>query len=126
MREVGTIASSGSTVITANYGRFRRRMTMGIIALILLIVGGVVGVGRLLDDSAEAPDDVVAVPEADDATDEQEHEADDAHGETATEAPGLRCDDRRTTRRDGAHPPERRPADCCGSPWVTLRPCSST
>jgi D-alanyl-D-alanine carboxypeptidase/D-alanyl-D-alanine-endopeptidase (penicillin-binding protein 4) len=64
LREVGTIASSGSTVITANYGRFRRRMTMGIIALILLIVGGVVGVGRLLDDSAEAPDDVVAVPEA--------------------------------------------------------------
>jgi len=32
---VGTIASSGSTVITANYGRFRRRMAMGIIALIL-------------------------------------------------------------------------------------------
>jgi D-alanyl-D-alanine carboxypeptidase/D-alanyl-D-alanine-endopeptidase (penicillin-binding protein 4) len=61
---VGTIASSGSTVITANYGRFRRRMAMGIIALILLIVGGVVGVGRLLDDGAKAPDDVVAVPEA--------------------------------------------------------------
>jgi D-alanyl-D-alanine carboxypeptidase/D-alanyl-D-alanine-endopeptidase (penicillin-binding protein 4) len=61
---VGTIASSGSTVITANYGRFRRRMAMGIIALILLIVGGVVGVGRLLDDRADAPDDVVAVPEA--------------------------------------------------------------
>lgn len=60
---VGTIASSGSTVITANYGRFRRRVTMAIIALILLIVGGVVGIGRLLDDGA-APDDVVAVPEA--------------------------------------------------------------
>ena len=37
---------------------------MGIIALVLLLVGGVVGVGRLLDDGAAAPDDVVAVPEA--------------------------------------------------------------
>ncbi len=61
---VGTIASSGSTVITAKHGRFRRRMAMGIIVLILLVVGGVVGVGRLLGEGADAPDDVVAVPEA--------------------------------------------------------------
>ena len=61
---VGTIASSGSTVITANYGRFRRRVEMGSIALIQMIVGGGVGVGRLLDDGAYAPDEVVAVPEA--------------------------------------------------------------
>jgi D-alanyl-D-alanine carboxypeptidase/D-alanyl-D-alanine-endopeptidase (penicillin-binding protein 4) len=61
---VGTIASSGSTTITANYGRFRRRMAMGIIALVLVIAGAVVGVGALLNDGAKAPDDVVAVPEA--------------------------------------------------------------
>ncbi|GAA3183488.1 hypothetical protein GCM10010531_42130 [Blastococcus jejuensis] len=61
---VGTIASSGSTVITANYGRFRRRIAMGIVALVLLVVGGIVGVNRLLDDAPAAPDDVVAVPEA--------------------------------------------------------------
>ncbi len=61
---VGSIASSGSTVITANYGRVRRRMAMGIIALILLTVGGVVGLARLLDDGADAPDDVVTVAEA--------------------------------------------------------------
>jgi D-alanyl-D-alanine carboxypeptidase/D-alanyl-D-alanine-endopeptidase (penicillin-binding protein 4) len=61
---VGTIASSGSTVITANYGRFRRRIAMGIIVLVLLIVGGIVGVGVLTDDGVNAPDDVVTVPEA--------------------------------------------------------------
>lgn len=61
---VGTIASSGSTVITANYGRFRRRMAMGIMALFLVIAGGVVAVTGLLGDDTDAPDDVVAVPEA--------------------------------------------------------------
>ena len=61
---VGTIASSGSTVITANYGRFRRRVAMGIIALVLLIVGGIVGINTLVDDGPKAADDVVAVPEA--------------------------------------------------------------
>jgi D-alanyl-D-alanine carboxypeptidase/D-alanyl-D-alanine-endopeptidase (penicillin-binding protein 4) len=61
---VGSIASSGSTVITANYGRFRRRVAMGIVALVLLIAGGVVAVTGLLGDDAGAPDDVVAVPEA--------------------------------------------------------------
>lgn len=37
---------------------------MGVIALVLLIAGGVVAVTGLLRDDAESPDDVVAVPEA--------------------------------------------------------------
>lgn len=62
---MGTIASTGSTIVTANYGRFRRRVTFGVIALVLLLVGGVVGVGVLLDDGAVAdPTEVVAIPEA--------------------------------------------------------------
>jgi D-alanyl-D-alanine carboxypeptidase/D-alanyl-D-alanine-endopeptidase (penicillin-binding protein 4) len=61
---VGSIASSGSTVITANYGRFRRRIAMGVIALILVLVGAVVGITKLVSGGPAAPDDVVAVPEA--------------------------------------------------------------
>src|SRR5215213_10784586 len=61
---VGSIASSGSTIITANYGRFRRRIAMGVIALIVVVVGAVVGISTLTKDSPAAPDDVVAVPEA--------------------------------------------------------------
>jgi D-alanyl-D-alanine carboxypeptidase/D-alanyl-D-alanine-endopeptidase (penicillin-binding protein 4) len=61
---VGTIASSGSTIVTAKTGRFRRRLAMGILGLVLLLVAGVVGLGVLLTggggDSAEA----VEVPEA--------------------------------------------------------------
>ena len=38
---MGTIASSGSTiVVTAKTGRFRRRIAMGITALVLLLVAG--------------------------------------------------------------------------------------
>jgi serine-type D-Ala-D-Ala carboxypeptidase/endopeptidase (penicillin-binding protein 4) len=62
---VGTITSSGSTIVTAKTGRFRRRLAMGIIGLVLLLVGGVVGAGVLL--TGRSPDDTeaVAVPEAD-------------------------------------------------------------
>ena len=45
---VGTITSSGSTIVTAKTGRFRRRLAMGIIGLVLLLVGGGVGAGVLL------------------------------------------------------------------------------
>lgn len=37
---VGSIASSGSTIVTAKTGRFRRRIAMGVIALVLVLVGG--------------------------------------------------------------------------------------
>src|SRR5215203_6820613 len=62
---VGTIASSGSTIVTAKTGRFRRRLAMGVIGLVLLLIAGIVGVGVLLtggggDDATEA----VAVPDA--------------------------------------------------------------
>ncbi len=62
---MGTIASSGSTVITARHGRFRRRIATAVVALVVLVVGGVVAAGRLLDGGADAADDVVSVPEAD-------------------------------------------------------------
>jgi serine-type D-Ala-D-Ala carboxypeptidase/endopeptidase (penicillin-binding protein 4) len=62
---VGTIASSGSTIVTAKTGRFRRRLAMGVIGLVLLLIGGIVGLGLLVaggggDDATEA----VAVPDA--------------------------------------------------------------
>jgi serine-type D-Ala-D-Ala carboxypeptidase/endopeptidase (penicillin-binding protein 4) len=62
---VGTITSSGSTIVTAKTGRFRRRIAMGVIGLVLLLIGGGVGVGLLLtggggDDATEA----VAIPDA--------------------------------------------------------------
>src|SRR4029453_15238328 len=45
---VGTIASSGSTIVTAKTGRFRRRIAMGVIGLVLLLIGGGGGGGLLL------------------------------------------------------------------------------
>ena len=62
---VGTIASSGSTIVTAKTGRFRRRLAVGIIGLVLLLVGGVVGAGVLLSGGTDDGTDAVAVPEAD-------------------------------------------------------------
>jgi D-alanyl-D-alanine carboxypeptidase/D-alanyl-D-alanine-endopeptidase (penicillin-binding protein 4) len=38
---VGTITSSGSTVVTANYSRFRRRMVLLAALVVVLVVGGV-------------------------------------------------------------------------------------
>jgi D-alanyl-D-alanine carboxypeptidase/D-alanyl-D-alanine-endopeptidase (penicillin-binding protein 4) len=63
---VGTIASSGSTIVKAKTGRFRRRLAMGIIGLVLLLVAGVVGLGVLLTGggSSDGANDAVAVPEA--------------------------------------------------------------
>lgn len=45
---MGSIASSGSTVITAKHGRFRRRLAMAVIGVVLLLIGGVAGLGVLL------------------------------------------------------------------------------
>src|SRR3954466_4435598 len=62
---VGTIASSGSAIVTAKTGRFRRRLAMGIIGLVLLLVAGVVGLGVLLTSGgSNSAKDAVAVPEA--------------------------------------------------------------
>ena len=62
---VGTIASSGSTIVTAKTGRFRRRLAMGIIGLVLLLVGGIIGAGVLLngggDDGGTPPEGCAAV-----------------------------------------------------------------
>jgi D-alanyl-D-alanine carboxypeptidase/D-alanyl-D-alanine-endopeptidase (penicillin-binding protein 4) len=63
---VGTITSSGSTIVTAKTGRFRRRIAMGVIGLVLLLVGGVAAAGILLGGGGDdgGPDDAVAIPEA--------------------------------------------------------------
>jgi D-alanyl-D-alanine carboxypeptidase/D-alanyl-D-alanine-endopeptidase (penicillin-binding protein 4) len=51
---VGTIASSGSSiVVTAKTGRFRRRMTMLALALVLLLVGGVMFLAGVFSGGGE-------------------------------------------------------------------------
>ncbi|WRL64530.1 D-alanyl-D-alanine carboxypeptidase [Blastococcus brunescens] len=60
---MGTIASSGSTIVTAKTGRFRRRIAMGVVGLVLLLIGGGVGVGLLLTGGG-GDDGSVAVPDA--------------------------------------------------------------
>jgi D-alanyl-D-alanine carboxypeptidase/D-alanyl-D-alanine-endopeptidase (penicillin-binding protein 4) len=62
---VGTIASSGSTIVTAKTGRFRRRLAMGVIGLVLLLVAGGIGAGVwLTGGSSDDASGAVAVPEA--------------------------------------------------------------
>ena len=61
---VGTIASSGSTIITAKTGRFRRRITLAVIGLVLLLVGGGLAVSGLFTGGGGDGSDAVAVPEA--------------------------------------------------------------
>ena len=62
---VGTIASSGSTIVTAKTGRFRRRLAMGVIGLVLLLIAGGIGVGVMLTGgSSDDGSGAVAVPEA--------------------------------------------------------------
>jgi serine-type D-Ala-D-Ala carboxypeptidase/endopeptidase (penicillin-binding protein 4) len=63
---VGTIASSGSTIVTAKTGRFRRRIAMGVIGLVLLLIGGGVGLGLLLTGGGDdGGPEAVDVPDAD-------------------------------------------------------------
>src|SRR4051795_4962842 len=62
---VGTNASSGSTIVTAKTGRFRRRLAMGVIGLVLLLIGGGVGVGLLLTGGGGADaTEAVTIPDA--------------------------------------------------------------
>ncbi|WP_116449635.1 D-alanyl-D-alanine carboxypeptidase/D-alanyl-D-alanine-endopeptidase [Blastococcus litoris] len=62
---MGTIASSGSTIVTAKTGRFRRRLAMGIVGLVLLLIGGGVGVGLLLSGgNGDGGPEAVDVPDA--------------------------------------------------------------
>src|SRR5688500_17801062 len=62
---VGTIASSGSTiVVTAKTGRFRRRIAMGVIALVLLLIGGGMSLAGAFTGAGGAASDAVVVAEA--------------------------------------------------------------
>src|ERR1700712_1165333 len=49
---VGTIASSGSTIVTAKTGRFRRRIAFGVIFLVVVLVGGGIALTNALSGSA--------------------------------------------------------------------------
>jgi D-alanyl-D-alanine carboxypeptidase/D-alanyl-D-alanine-endopeptidase (penicillin-binding protein 4) len=60
---VGTIASSGSTIVTAKTGRFRRRLAMGIVGLVMLLIAGVIGLGVLFTGGGDSTQ-AVEVPEA--------------------------------------------------------------
>lgn len=64
---MGTIASSGSTIVTAKTGRFRRRLVIGVIGLVLLLVGGGLALSGLFTGGSATTggQDAVAVPEAD-------------------------------------------------------------
>jgi D-alanyl-D-alanine carboxypeptidase/D-alanyl-D-alanine-endopeptidase (penicillin-binding protein 4) len=61
---VGAIASSGSTIVTAKVGRFRRRIAMGAITLVLLLVGGVLSLTGRLDGGDGGGADRIAVEDA--------------------------------------------------------------
>jgi D-alanyl-D-alanine carboxypeptidase/D-alanyl-D-alanine-endopeptidase (penicillin-binding protein 4) len=53
---VGTIASTGSTIVTAKTGRFRRRIAFGVIFLVLVLVaGGIALTTALSGPSAKTP-----------------------------------------------------------------------
>jgi D-alanyl-D-alanine carboxypeptidase/D-alanyl-D-alanine-endopeptidase (penicillin-binding protein 4) len=64
---VGTIASSGSTIVTAKTGRFRRRLTIGVIGLVLLLIGGGLALSGLFTggSATDGGQEAVAIPEAD-------------------------------------------------------------
>lgn len=61
---VGTIASSGSTIVTAKTGRFRRRIALGVIALVLVLVGGGIALAGGFDRGTTTADETVTVPDA--------------------------------------------------------------
>lgn len=62
---MGTIASSGSTIVTAKTGRFRRRIALGVIALVLVLVGGGIALAGALGGGDEtAGGETVTVPDA--------------------------------------------------------------
>jgi D-alanyl-D-alanine carboxypeptidase/D-alanyl-D-alanine-endopeptidase (penicillin-binding protein 4) len=58
---VGSIASTGSTIVTAKTGRFRRRIAFGVIALVLLLIGGGIALTNALSGpAAKSPAATVA------------------------------------------------------------------
>jgi D-alanyl-D-alanine carboxypeptidase/D-alanyl-D-alanine-endopeptidase (penicillin-binding protein 4) len=59
---VGTIASTGSTIITAKTGRLKRRIATGVLVLVLVVVGGIVWLGG--SSGGTGGDEVVAVDDA--------------------------------------------------------------
>lgn len=62
---MGTIASSGSTIVTAKTGRFRRRIALGSIALVVLLAGGGVALaGGLAGGDETAARGTAAVEDA--------------------------------------------------------------
>src|SRR4051794_19883358 len=61
---VGTIASTGSTIITAKTGRLKRRIALGVIALVVLLVGGGVWLGGGFDGGNGDTVDRIAVADA--------------------------------------------------------------
>ena len=61
---VGTIASTGSTIITAKTGRLKRRIAFGVIALVVLLVGGGVWLGGGFDGGNGGTVDRIAVADA--------------------------------------------------------------
>jgi D-alanyl-D-alanine carboxypeptidase/D-alanyl-D-alanine-endopeptidase (penicillin-binding protein 4) len=60
---VGTIASTGSTIITAKTGRLKRRIATGVVALVLAVGGGVVWLGGAGDGDGDG-DERIAVEDA--------------------------------------------------------------
>src|SRR3954453_10396625 len=55
LQGVGSIASSGSTVVTANYSRFRRRLVIGVLALLLVIAAVVATVVVVTRSGSASP-----------------------------------------------------------------------
>jgi D-alanyl-D-alanine carboxypeptidase/D-alanyl-D-alanine-endopeptidase (penicillin-binding protein 4) len=60
---VGTIASSGSTIVTANYSRLRRRIIIGVVALVLIVAGGITTL-VVTHSGGSSPTAAVTVPDA--------------------------------------------------------------
>ncbi|WP_232797190.1 D-alanyl-D-alanine carboxypeptidase/D-alanyl-D-alanine endopeptidase [Blastococcus atacamensis] len=58
------MSSGGSTVITANYGRFRRRMITAVVTLVLLLIGGGIGLGVVLGRDDDPGSEAAPVPDA--------------------------------------------------------------
>ncbi len=62
---VGSIASSGSTIVTARTGRFRRRIAFAVIALVLVLVGGGIAfAGGFGSNGETVAGETVSVPDA--------------------------------------------------------------
>ncbi|HEV7212908.1 MAG TPA: D-alanyl-D-alanine carboxypeptidase/D-alanyl-D-alanine-endopeptidase [Blastococcus sp.] len=61
---MGTIESTGSTIVRAKTGRFRRRIALAVVGVLLLLVAGGVGVGMLVTGAGKAGPQAAAAPSA--------------------------------------------------------------